>query len=158
MNGSFWMSAPGFSCSGRYDTSATSSIELPINCNDGRAGTASLSNAASASGHGRYRLSDGSEGTIAFADLSSKAIGVLENTAQTSPAIVRSADSILDDDRVKTVISASRSNYPGNCPCPYDRDTAGKRCGKRSAYSRAGGYSVKCYAADVTSADIAATK
>jgi len=41
-------------------------------------------------------------------------------------------------------------SYPGNCPCPYNRASNGSRCGGRSAYSRAGGYSPLCYDRDVT--------
>lgn len=37
------------------------------------------------------------------------------------------------------------TGYTGNCPCPYDRDAAGKLCGARSAYSRSGGASPVCY-------------
>jgi hypothetical protein len=32
------------------------------------------------------------------------------------------------------------SAYPGNCPTPESRDSAGRRCGKRSAASRPNGY------------------
>lgn len=31
------------------------------------------------------------------------------------------------------IIQQSLAAYPGNCPCPYNRDAAGRRCGKRSA-------------------------
>jgi hypothetical protein len=48
-----------------------------------------------------------------------------------------------------TAIKASRATYSGKCPCPYDRDSAGRLCGKRSAYSRAGGASALCYPSDV---------
>lgn len=34
--------------------------------------------------------------------------------------------------------------HSGNCSCPYDTDSIGRRCGKRSAYSRAGGASPTC--------------
>jgi hypothetical protein len=34
--------------------------------------------------------------------------------------------------------------YGGNCACPNDLDSAGHRCGARSAYSRAGGYNAVC--------------
>ena len=37
------------------------------------------------------------------------------------------------------------NQYPGTCRCPYDRAKDGSLCGKRSAYSRSGGYSPKCY-------------
>ena len=38
----------------------------------------------------------------------------------------------------------------GPCACPNDKDKAGRKCGKRSAYCRAGGAEVKgCYLVDV---------
>lgn len=54
------------------------------------------------------------------------------------------------------IIRASVAEYPGNCPCPYNTDRAGRSCGRRSAYSRPGGYSPKCYAGDVTAAEVKA--
>jgi hypothetical protein len=48
------------------------------------------------------------------------------------------------------LIQESISRYPGNCPCPFNRDARGHRCGKRSAWNRAGGYSPLCFAEDVT--------
>jgi len=48
------------------------------------------------------------------------------------------------------VINASIASYSGNCPCPYNRDRAGRSCGRRSAYSRPGGASPLCYTNDVT--------
>ena len=48
------------------------------------------------------------------------------------------------------IISQSIANYSGNCPCPYNRDRANRRCGKRSAWSRPGGRSPICYESDVT--------
>ena len=48
------------------------------------------------------------------------------------------------------IIQQSIANYSGNCPCPYNRDRAGRRCGKRSAYSRPGGETPICYEEDVT--------
>jgi hypothetical protein len=50
----------------------------------------------------------------------------------------------------KNIIAQSIAQYPGNCPCPYNTDRAGRNCGRRSAYSRAGGYSPLCYPQDVT--------
>jgi SH3-like domain-containing protein len=55
---------------------------------------------------------------------------------------------------VDAIISRSRSSYSGNCPCPYDHDSAGRRCGRRSAYSRPGGEAPLCYPEDVTEAMI----
>ena len=48
------------------------------------------------------------------------------------------------------MIQSSIQSYPGNCPCPYNRASNGYRCGKRSAWSRAGGYSPLCYENDIT--------
>lgn len=54
------------------------------------------------------------------------------------------------------LIQRSLSTYPGNCPCPYNTDRAGRSCGRRSAYSKPGGYSPLCYPSDITPAMIAA--
>ena len=54
------------------------------------------------------------------------------------------------------IIQSSINDYPGNCPCPYNTDRAGRSCGRRSAYSRAGGYSPKCFPEDVTAAEVRA--
>jgi len=56
-----------------------------------------------------------------------------------------------DNSQIKQqIINQSINNYSGNCPCPYNRASNGSRCGKRSAYSRAGGYSPICYESDIT--------
>lgn len=48
------------------------------------------------------------------------------------------------------IIAESIASYRGSCPCPYNTDRAGRRCGGRSAYSRPGGASPVCYAENVT--------
>ena len=48
------------------------------------------------------------------------------------------------------IIQNSIENYSGNCPCPYNTARNGSRCGKRSAYNRAGGYTPLCYPEDVS--------
>jgi hypothetical protein len=48
------------------------------------------------------------------------------------------------------IIKESIESYPGNCPCPYNTASNGSRCGKRSAYNRAGGYAPLCYPEDVS--------
>ena len=53
-------------------------------------------------------------------------------------------------DIAQELIKRSIANYPGNCPCPYNTDRAGRKCGKRSAYSKPGGRSPLCYEEDVT--------
>jgi choline dehydrogenase-like flavoprotein len=55
-----------------------------------------------------------------------------------------------DTEIKQQIINESLSHYRGNCPCPYNTDRGGRRCGARSAYSRPGGASPLCYAADVT--------
>jgi hypothetical protein len=50
----------------------------------------------------------------------------------------------------KEIIKESIESYPGNCACPYNHARNGSRCGRRSAYSRTGGYDVVCYESDVT--------
>jgi hypothetical protein len=52
------------------------------------------------------------------------------------------------------IIRRSLASYSGNCPCPYNRDRAGRSCGARSAYSRPGGASPKCYPSDVSDAEV----
>jgi hypothetical protein len=63
----------------------------------------------------------------------------------------------LTDDQVKQqIIAESIASYPGNCPCPYNRAANGSKCGKRSAWSRAGGYSPICYPEEVTTEMVSA--
>lgn len=62
----------------------------------------------------------------------------------------------VDDRALKQrIIKSSLARYSGNCPCPYNRDSAGRRCGARSAYSRPGGASPICYESDITAAMLA---
>lgn len=56
------------------------------------------------------------------------------------------------------IIRESIAAYPGSCPCPYNVDRGGRRCGGRSAYSRPGGYAPICYARDVSAAEVAARR
>ena len=53
----------------------------------------------------------------------------------------------------KILIEQSISDYfvyQGNCPCPYNFDVAGRRCGERSAHTKPGGASPLCYESDVS--------
>ena len=56
---------------------------------------------------------------------------------------------------VQALIAQSQAAYPGNCACPYNTDRAGRSCGRRSAWSKGGGYAPLCYPQDVTSQMIA---
>ena len=44
------------------------------------------------------------------------------------------------DKIIQDMIANSIASYPGKCACPYQRTSNGSRCGKRSAYSKPGGY------------------
>ena len=68
-----------------------------------------------------------------------------------APAAPRISDRKVRD----RIIAASLARYPGSCPCPYNRDRAGRKCGRRSAYSRPGGYSPLCYQRDVSDVMVA---
>nr|WP_264626090.1 hypothetical protein [Candidatus Symbiopectobacterium sp. NZEC135] len=57
----------------------------------------------------------------------------------------------VNNEQIKqAIIDESISAYSGNCPCPYNSARNGSSCGKRSAWSRAGGYSPICYKHEVT--------
>ena len=63
-----------------------------------------------------------------------------------------------DEQIIQNIISESIANYSGNCPCPYNRAANGSSCGRRSAYSKPGGYTPVCYPQDVTPAMISTYK
>ena len=77
-------------------------------------------------------------------------LACLASTIVWSPAFARDSDAQIK----QKIIQESINSYPGNCPCPYNTDRAGRSCGRRSAYSRPGGYSPKCYASDVTAVEV----
>lgn len=54
------------------------------------------------------------------------------------------------------IMQQSLAYYSGSCPCPYNVDRGGRRCGRRSAYSRPGGASPMCYPSDVSDAQVQA--
>jgi hypothetical protein len=68
------------------------------------------------------------------------------------PALARDSDAAIK----QRIIRASIASYPGSCPCPYNTARNGSRCGRRSAWSRAGGYAPLCYPSDVSAADVRA--
>lgn len=70
----------------------------------------------------------------------------------TNPVMASDDDATL---RAK-MIAESIARYRGNCPCPYHRASNGSRCGKRSAWSRAGGQSPLCYESDISDKAVAA--
>ena len=62
---------------------------------------------------------------------------------------------LSDSALTQQIINESIAAYPGNCPCPYNSARNGSRCGKRSAWNRAGGYAPLCFPSDISKADIA---
>ena len=77
-------------------------------------------------------------------------LAALAVAASGQPALAAPSDAQIK----QRIIQESIDSYPGNCPCPYNTDRAGRSCGRRSAYNRPGGYSPKCYPADVSDADV----
>lgn len=74
--------------------------------------------------------------------------------ALSTPTMARESDAQIK----QRIIRSSIASYPGNCPCPYNTDRAGRRCGGRSAYNRAGGYAPQCFPSDVSAAEVAAER
>lgn len=61
------------------------------------------------------------------------------------------AKSPVPIDQAKSrMIQESINRYQGSCPCPYSVMSNGRKCGKRSAYSRPGGFAPICYARDIS--------
>jgi len=78
-----------------------------------------------------------------FARAAGAAVLLLAASAVAAPA--------LSDASIKReLMQQSIASYPGSCPCPYNTDRRGYSCGRRSAYSRPGGYAPLCYESDVT--------
>lgn len=69
-----------------------------------------------------------------------------------APQVQRTSDGEIR----QLIMQQSLAYYSGSCPCPYNVDRAGRRCGRRSAYSRPGGASPMCYASDVSDAQVQA--
>lgn len=70
--------------------------------------------------------------------------------AVTGTALALPGTRLSTEEVKQRIIQESIDSYPGNCPCPYNSASNGSRCGRRSAYSRGGGYSPICYPDDVT--------
>jgi len=75
--------------------------------------------------------------------------------ALAAPALALQAN-VTDDQVAQQIIKESIANYPGPCACPYNHARNGSSCGRRSAYSRTGGYDTVCYREDVSANDITA--
>jgi hypothetical protein len=73
----------------------------------------------------------------------------LEEPRERVPVVIEQP-ALSDAEIRKELVRRSIALYPGSCPCPYNMDRGGRRCGGRSAYSRPGGRSPVCYDSDVT--------
>lgn len=73
---------------------------------------------------------------------------------QPSAGALSSQPAMTDEQIRQAIIRESIARYSGNCPCPYNADRAGRRCGARSAHSRPGGASPKCFPSDVSDAEV----
>jgi hypothetical protein len=64
---------------------------------------------------------------------------------------------LTDQQIVNAIIQECAAIYHASrpCACPDDRASNGSSCGRRSAYSRPGGASPRCYAKDVSVREIA---
>ena len=67
-----------------------------------------------------------------------------------APAAMQAAQPMTDDQVRQAIIAESIRSYPGRCPCPYNSASNGSRCGKRSAWSKPGGYAPICYPNEVS--------
>lgn len=156
-------------CSGTYDALDQSpTIIVPVTCSDGRYGRATVTRAPDGlSGRGFVETSDGQTGQVAFGNnaglilqaptpepsvaanaFPSAAAGTLyppppaQRIASASPPSYSAIGAASFPARPSSgTVSTSSRVYTGNCPTPDSYDAAGKRCGARSASSRAGGYS-----------------
>lgn len=78
------------------------------------------------------------------------AVGVLVMMAFSNATSYAKEAQLTDKLVKKAIIRESIASYPGNCPCPYSVARNGSSCGRRSAYSKPGGYSPICYDSDVS--------
>ena len=63
---------------------------------------------------------------------------------------VAKANALSDTQAKNEIIAESIADYPGVCACPFNQARNGSSCGRRSAWSKAGGYSPICYQNEVT--------
>lgn len=54
-----------------------------------------------------------------------------------------------DDQIRELIIEESIASYPGSCACPFNSARNGSSCGRRSAWSKQGGYAPICYKKEI---------
>lgn len=55
-----------------------------------------------------------------------------------------------DDQIRQLIIEDSIASYPGVCACPFNSARNGSSCGRRSAWSKQGGYAPICYKKEIS--------
>ncbi|WP_182057154.1 hypothetical protein [Pantoea sp. ME81] len=55
-----------------------------------------------------------------------------------------------DDQIRQLIIEDSIASYPGVCACPFNSARNGSSCGRRSAWSKQGGFAPICYKKEVS--------
>ncbi len=70
-------------------------------------------------------------------------------------AMAQQPERLTDEQVRRALIRESIEAYEGRCPCPYQRDSRGRACGRRSAWSREGGEAPYCYPNDVPAEAVA---
>lgn len=139
-------------CSGTYDALDTSpTISVPVTCSDGRYAKAIVTRSPDGrSGYGNAVLSDGTIAVVAFGNRAGDVLATTPMPATATPsgttAVEATPTTTTSGDPVYASTShggggtSSGGSYTGNCPTPDSLDSAGRRCGARSAASRPGGY------------------
>lgn len=129
-------------CSGTYSRSpADTEVVAPIACQDGRTGNVAIR--VQPNGHPVVATASLADGSVAHATFlpilgDRHAYATSSNLLQPTPTYLAS---VARQRRSSASGSYSTSRvYTGNCPTPDSLDAAGRRCGARSAASRAGGY------------------
>lgn len=89
------------------------------------------------------------EGRVAIGYVSSRNLSSIQSSSLVVVGGSTGASQRSDAEVVKEIIEGSISNFRGNCPCPYSKDRAGRRCNARSAYSRPGGEVPICFESDI---------
>lgn len=65
-------------------------------------------------------------------------------------SVMAKSNNVSDAMVKENVIAESIASYPSVCACPFNQTRNGSSCGRRSAWSKAGGYAPICYKNEVT--------
>ncbi|GLR11011.1 hypothetical protein COO59_15920 [Mixta theicola] len=82
--------------------------------------------------------------------------GFLAVSVLSSNVVLAKASRLSDDQVKQKVIDESIEAYPGTCACPFNTARNGSHCGRRSAWSKEGGYAPVCYKNEITQEMISA--